>query len=90
MFDVLRNPPKNVRIRAQREVELMRLLCDGPMLKKDIAKQLGINRRNVHSMINDLKAAGVIHRRPGSHLIVIDSGEFFHLEPDPKFLWMQT
>lgn len=87
--DPLKNPPENVRLRAQREVELMRLLQSGPMLKRDIAKQMGINPRTIQSMVNDLRTAGVIHRRPGSHQIVLSSGEFFDVEPDPQLAWMQ-
>ena len=90
MCDPLNNPPINVRIRAQREILLMSLIQDEPMTLKQLAAAMNINPRTVKSMVYDLRKAGVVHRKLGTHLLFLVSDEFFHIEPDFDSAWMQT
>ncbi len=90
MFDPLKNPTDTVRRRAQREIELLLLLQSGAMTQNQIADEMNINPRTIKSIVFDLKNAGVVHRPLGTHRVVLDSGEFFHLEPDPEYSWTQT
>ena len=89
MFDTLLNPPECVRTRAQREVEVMRILQRGPTTIKQLAEETGINPSTTKAMIGDLVKAGMIHRQCGTRKISLDSGEFFHLDDDPNLAWMK-
>ncbi len=79
-LDPLKTQPENVRVRAQREIIMLRMLQDGPLTMKEIAERMNINPRTVQSMVNDLKAANVIVRRRGARKISLYPPEFLDLQ----------